>query len=97
MPRTTRARGARSLDTSDELVLLIPEAAEILRTSPDTIRRMIRDGSLGARKIRNQWRIPRAAIDELVQTNGKPKPKPRVPAKSSTAKRTTKTTKRTGR
>lgn len=93
--RATRSGGGGGA----ELVLLIPEAAEILRTSTDTVRRMIHDGTLEAHKIRNQWRIPRFAVDQLVQPNGKPTKRAPAQRTSSKPKATTKTTarSRTGR
>jgi excisionase family DNA binding protein len=86
MPRAPRVHSLDALD--DELVLLIPEAAKALRTSTDTVRRMIHEGALDAVKLRGQWRIPRAALDAYVG-NGKPT-KPAAKRKSSkTTKRAT--------
>lgn len=47
---------------------LTPEqAADVLQLNPETIRRMIRRGELQAVQIGRRWRIPRAAIDRLLQ------------------------------
>lgn len=49
--------------------LTVTEAAEILRVHPQVIYRMIRAGDLRHMKIGRQYRIPRAAIDELAGTS----------------------------
>lgn len=93
------ARTKRPTNEPEPAVYTIPEAAGVLRLSPDTVRRMIRTGELDAKKFRAQWRIPIAAVDELVRSNGKPTKTgkststKRAPRKAAAAK-TTKTTAR---
>lgn len=79
-----REKPSSSKRELDPVVLKIPEVASVLRTSIDTVRRMIADGTLPATKIRREWRIPKYAVDELVRLDG-----------HAPAKRTTKTTKAT--
>ncbi len=45
----------------------IEEAAQALRVSRDTIRRMIKSGELSAIKIRGQWRIHKESINKIVK------------------------------
>lgn len=40
-------------------------AAELLGVSHFTVIRMCKEGTLGATKVRNQWRIPLTAIEAL--------------------------------
>jgi excisionase family DNA binding protein len=47
-------------------VYTIEEAAHILKVSQDTIRRMIREKQLDAKKVRGQWRISKASIDRYL-------------------------------
>jgi excisionase family DNA binding protein len=55
-------------------IYTIEEAAKILKVSDDTVRKMIKNGELEARKIRGQWRIRREAIDRLfTEPNDKPR------------------------
>lgn len=44
----------------------LQEAAEILKVTPRSIHRFIRDGRLEARKI-GRWRISQAAIEKFIQ------------------------------
>lgn len=56
-------------------ILTISDAAELLRVSEKTIRRMIEAGDIPASKIGGQWRITRAACERLVEpTNTTPPP-----------------------
>lgn len=90
MPRSSARRG-----TEEPIVLLIPEAAEMLRVSTDTIRRMIRAGELEAHKLRAQWRIPRAAVDALLVDGRATKATAatkRAAARRASTKRSAKTT-----
>jgi excisionase family DNA binding protein len=48
-------------------ILTIEEAADYLKVSEDVIRRMIKDKSLKATKIRGQWRIRKKDIDALFE------------------------------
>ncbi len=49
-----------------EEVYTILEAAQLLKVSDDTIRRMIKEGTLDAVKVRGQWRIKKASVDKLL-------------------------------
>jgi excisionase family DNA binding protein len=97
-----RARSVKPV--VDPLVYSIADAADALRTSKDTVRRMIASDELEAHKLRAQWRIPKAAVDALVHDGHATKPTKRAAAKTTkattkraaaktTTKRTTKTTK----
>lgn len=44
----------------------VAEAAELLEVSPATVYRAIRAGNLTAKRVFGQWRIPAAAVDELL-------------------------------
>ena len=48
-----------------EKIFTIEEAAEYMRVSHDTIRKMIKDGELEAARVRGQWRIRKQALDDL--------------------------------
>ena len=48
-------------------VLTAPEAAAYLKTSPDTVRRLAREGWLPAIKLRHTWRFRRKDIEELFE------------------------------
>lgn len=47
-------------------LLTVPEAADRLRLTPATVRRMANRGELSASLIGRQWRIPEDSIDDLV-------------------------------
>lgn len=49
-----------------EIVYTIPETAQLLRVSDETIRRMIKDGQLDAVKVRGQWRIRKESVDKYL-------------------------------
>lgn len=52
---------------AEELEFLTPkEVAGILRVSPRTIQRWVKEGKLRAVKVGKLWRIPREALDELL-------------------------------
>ena len=47
-------------------VLTVKEAAALLKTSWQQIRRMIQSGELPAVKVGREWRIPRESISDLL-------------------------------
>lgn len=49
-------------------LLTLEEVADILRVSIQTVRRMIDDGELKARKVRGQWRILKTDLEEYIQS-----------------------------
>jgi excisionase family DNA binding protein len=51
---------------SEEQVYSIEEAAQLLRVSIDTIRRMIKRGQIEAHQVGRQWRIPKREVDRLL-------------------------------
>jgi len=51
-------------------LLTVKEVAELLRVSQPTVLRMIEDGDLRAIRVRTQWRIRRADLDEYLQRGG---------------------------
>jgi excisionase family DNA binding protein len=83
--KTTFVRKHPPLDEHDMLVaeiaikpacnqisclLTVREVAELLRVSQPTVLRMIEDGDLRAIRVRTQWRIRRADLDEYLQRGG---------------------------
>jgi len=48
-------------------VLTTEEAAQYLRTSPDTVRRLARKGWLPGTRIGHTWRFRRRDIEELLE------------------------------
>lgn len=48
-------------------LLNVREVAEVLRVHQDTVKLYLRQGRLRGTKVGKSWRIPRAAIDELVE------------------------------
>jgi excisionase family DNA binding protein len=57
-------------------LLLTTEVAEMLRVSPDTVREMVAEGRIVARRIRprGQLLIPESAVQEALQTARVPQP-----------------------
>lgn len=49
-----------------EQVYSIEETARLLRVHPDTIRRMLKAGTLRHSKVGKQYRIPQSEIDRLL-------------------------------
>ena len=50
----------------DKLALKQTEVAELLGVSPDTVKRMIRDGELPVVRLRGSVRIPRRGLEQWV-------------------------------
>lgn len=50
-------------------LLTVEEASEMLRTSPYTLRRMLRRGEVAGVKLGNQWRVSRSALRSRVGLN----------------------------
>ncbi len=48
--------------TSDEIYLTVDEYATLLRITPQTVRRLIRGGSLAVVKVGGQYRIAKSTI-----------------------------------
>jgi excisionase family DNA binding protein len=46
--------------------MTVDEVAESLRTSPSTVRRLIRHGELGALRIGSQWRVDADDLEAFV-------------------------------
>jgi excisionase family DNA binding protein len=42
----------------------VPTAAKLMSVHPNTVRAMIRDGRLPAKRLTRQFRIPRSAVVE---------------------------------
>lgn len=55
-----------------EELLTIYETALYLRVSESTVRRMVKDGRIPATRIGRQWRVSRAALADLVQSEPDP-------------------------
>lgn len=53
--------------TTTPEVLTSTEAARYLRVTPDTIRRLVRQGRLPAARVGDRMRITRAAIDAFLE------------------------------
>jgi putative molybdopterin biosynthesis protein len=62
-------------DTALE-VYTVEEVAKMLKISPMTVYRLIRQGELPVKKIGGRFRIPRAALEAYLATLEKPAPKP---------------------
>lgn len=45
--------------------MLVDEAAEYLRTTPVTLRHLARTGRVPARKVGNEWRFHRLALEDF--------------------------------
>lgn len=78
------------IESSKPAMLTIPEAADELRTSTDTVRRMIRSETIEAHKLRGQWRIPRREVEKIV-ANGRALPAARTSSKRKTTNARTRT------
>jgi excisionase family DNA binding protein len=61
---------------TDAPTLTTEEAAELLQVNPRTVRRMIKRGSLEAKKMdpnaKSVYRIPRAAIEKILAARTTP-------------------------
>ncbi len=55
-----------------EPMLSVEDAALRLHVCEETVRREIRDHRIAAAKVRGQWRISRAALDEYLLATMKP-------------------------
>jgi excisionase family DNA binding protein len=53
-------------------VLTVEEAAEILKVTIDTVRRLLKKGRLPGTKIGREWRLSRKALTELIRQQGAP-------------------------
>ena len=53
---------------SAEDILTVPDAARRLQVNQETVRRRIRDGSLQAQKLGNQWFISLEDLDTFKAT-----------------------------
>jgi excisionase family DNA binding protein len=59
--------------TAQRILLTIPETAEQLRVSTQTIRRLIGSGSLPALRVGNQIRIDEAALEVWLAGRARPR------------------------
>lgn len=57
------------MDTKELEVLTVKEAAEMLRTTCQQIRKMIANKELGAVKVGREWRIPTKCITAFFEEN----------------------------
>lgn len=53
---------------TDRLTLTIPEVAELLGVSPDSVRARIKDGTLPALRFGHRTLVTREAIDNLIRS-----------------------------
>lgn len=51
-------------------VLTTREAADFLRTSVDSVKRLARDGKLPAAKLGNEWRFSRRKLLDWIERGG---------------------------
>lgn len=49
-----------------DTLLTVDQAAQWLRCSPTTIRRLCREGHLPAIRVRSEWRIPSSRLAEAL-------------------------------
>lgn len=50
------------------LIMSVEEAAAALHVCPSSVRRLCRSGQLRALKLGRIWRVPRIALDELLNS-----------------------------
>ena len=48
-------------------ILTVNEVAELPQVSIPQVRRMIANGELSAMKVGREWRVPKAALEELFE------------------------------
>ena len=48
-------------------ILTVIQVAELLQVSIPQVRRMIANGELSAMKVGREWRVPKAALEELFE------------------------------
>ena len=48
-------------------ILTVKQVAELLQVSIPQVRRMIANGELSAMKVGREWRVPKAALEELFE------------------------------
>ena len=60
---------------TDQL-LTVPEAAQVLRVTPWTLRKWLNEGTLQGVRPRpgGRWRVPQSALDRITQTRGVSQP-----------------------
>lgn len=51
----------------DVAFLTVDETAELLRVHRNTVYRWVREGRLPSSRIGKQWRIPRRALEKLLE------------------------------
>ena len=52
-------------------VLTVQEAATVLRTHPNIVRRLLHQGALGGFRVGRTWRITEADMDAYMATQGR--------------------------
>ena len=50
-----------------KMILTVKQVAELLQVSIPQVRRMIANGELSAMKVGREWRVPKAALEELFE------------------------------
>ena len=58
-----QGKGAVGMKT----ILTVKQVAELLQVSIPQVRRMIANGELSAMKVGREWRVPKAALEELFE------------------------------
>ena len=53
----------------DTNILTVKEAADMLKTSKQQVRKMIREGTIQAVKVGREYRIPESRIEEFFVQN----------------------------
>lgn len=48
-------------------ILTVKQVAELSQVSIPQVRRMIANGELSAMKVGREWRVPKAALEELFE------------------------------
>ncbi len=48
-------------------ILTVKQVAELLQVSIPQVRRMLANGELSAMKVGREWRVPKAALEELFE------------------------------
>jgi len=54
----------------DAPTMIVEEAAEYLRLNPETVRRLVREGSIPAVKVRRRYRFRREDLDDWMARGG---------------------------
>lgn len=70
MTKSNEAAGAERIDSNNNQVFRVAEAAQLLVTTEDCVRDLLRTGQLKGFKLGTRWRVTQSAIDAFINNGG---------------------------